>query len=775
MNRGGQKKRNTRDAIAELARKREERRRSASDYKRNRLNQIAKNERDGRPGDVDFQRMIQQYRTTTKLRKRSHKPIDSSNINIAIRKRPIMSREVARKDWDSITCLHPLTLVHQSSTKVDGISKFLSTTEFSFDHSFDETDDNDSVYRNTAQPLIPFVLNGGNATVFAYGQTGSGKTYTMTAIQEMAAADIFSMLDQEHRHGDLGVRVSFFEIYGGRCIDLLNRRSRLSIREDGKGNVVVVGLTQQDCAVAGDMLDVMKLGHEARATSKTEMNETSSRSHAICRVDVYNRTTNRTVGKFSLIDLAGSERGVDTKNHNRQRRIEGAEINKSLLALKECIRALDNRSRVKVHVPYRASKLTLVLKDSFSKQSRTVMICNISPGASAAEHTLNTLRYADRVKQKEVVHAYNMESTMPNIRKKMILEVNEEEEEEEENKDNKRHHKNNKKKQQAAPMSPMGVRLKTVQKAAREGKISLEQKNKMKSDIIEQAMGDGNNRGGSGKKGGSKSEGAVAVKKKGGRPPVASGRRQSKRQQQQQQQRQLEQEQNQPTSIMSAAAPSRRQWGNRRASGGGNGASSKAKDRDDPEQPHRGGGGGGGRVQRMKKTSATPPENTPPKRRGGRRATSERNATVSPSNEEEDREDIMAPVPSPHNKDLEMLHRSLRANRAQDGSAAYGDGGSAELLDMHVIISELVKEEEDLLEEHMVAVTTSAELLTEEGKLLARVNGENVVDYDIDMYAERLDEILEQKLLMYKKLQINLKRFRRHLKAEEEHSKKMRN
>ena len=87
----------------------------------------------------------------------------------------------------------------------------------------------------------------------------------------------------------------------------------------------------------------------------------------------------------------------DTKNHNRQRRVEGAEINKSLLALKECIRALDNRTGTrKVHVPYRASKLTLVLKDSFSKVSRTVMICNISPGASASEHTLNTLRYADR-------------------------------------------------------------------------------------------------------------------------------------------------------------------------------------------------------------------------------------------------------------------------------------------------------------------------------------------------------------------------------------------
>ena len=247
MNRG--KKKNTRNAIEELARKRDERRRSAAAYKKNRQAAADKNVREGRPGDIDFQRMIADFRSNTKLRKRSHKPIDASNINIAIRKRPIMTKEVERKDWDSITCLHPLTLVHQCSTKVDGISKYLSTNEFSFDHSFDELDDNESVYKNTAQPLIPFVCSGGNATVFAYGQTGSGKTYTMTAIQEMAALDIFTTMKQERK--DLGVRVSFFEIYGGKCIDLLNRRNRLAIREDGKGHVVVVGVLEQECDNAG--------------------------------------------------------------------------------------------------------------------------------------------------------------------------------------------------------------------------------------------------------------------------------------------------------------------------------------------------------------------------------------------------------------------------------------------------------------------------------------------------------------------------------------------
>ena len=233
------KPKSTVEKIEELRRNREERRRSADQFKRQRQQDKRRNEEMGRPGDIDFQRMIQNFRRTTKLKKRSHRPLDQNdpraNINICIRKRPVMAHEIKRKDWDAITCLHPLTLVHKCEHKVDGITKYLTNTEFSFDHSFDEKDDNECIYRCTARPLIPFVLDGGNATVFAYGQTGSGKTYTMTGMQEMTARDVFRTLEEEHPHEDLGVKVSFFEIYGGRCIDLLNKRSKLSIREDGRG------------------------------------------------------------------------------------------------------------------------------------------------------------------------------------------------------------------------------------------------------------------------------------------------------------------------------------------------------------------------------------------------------------------------------------------------------------------------------------------------------------------------------------------------------------
>ena len=734
------KPKSTVEKIEELRRNREERRRSADQYKRQRQQDKRRNEEMGRPGDIDFQRMIQHFRRTTKLKKRSHRPVDPrdprANINICIRKRPVMQHEIKRKDWDAITCLHPLTLVHKCEHKVDGITKYLTNTEFSFDHSFDENDGNECIYRCTAQPLIPFVLDGGNATVFAYGQTGSGKTYTMTGMQEMAARDVFRKIEEEHPHEDLGVKVSFFEIYGGRCIDLLNKRSKLSIREDGRGNVVVGGICEREVSTAGEMLDVMQQGHATRATSKTEMNEVSSRSHAICRVDIFEKGVGQSRGKFSLIDLAGSERASDTKNHNRQRRMEGAEINKSLLALKECIRALGAGT----HVPYRASKLTQVLKDSFSRKSKTVMICNISPGASAAEHTLNTLRYADRVKQKEVVHAYNMESTMPNIREQMDSRDTASNGA---GKGNRQRPNSLQRERDSpppeAPMSPMGYKLKSVHAAAREGKISAEQKARFKEELIS------DHRKASAASSESKRQQHRSKPPRSGKPGSSDSKRSKN-----------------PVSKKDA----RPQWANRRA-----GAPSQAKENEQPSErdrkqaiaagKRRGVGGarerGPGSGRDMKTVAvASPPIDTPPKRKGGRRGGGVTAASrAAPA----------APMPSPHNKDLEIMHRSLRANRSESET---GDGGSsAELQNLHQIVSELVEEEENLLHAHMNSIQENAELLTEEGRLLAKVQGEDVVDYDIDMYAERLDEILSTKIRMYTELHNNLKMFREHLAKEE--------
>lgn len=387
--------------IQKLAKQRANRRKSAEDFKRKRIIEIKKNEKLGQPGDVDFQRMIRCFQKYQMSYAQKHSNTGEVKINVVTRKRPVSDKELMNKDFDSVSVSNPCVWVHNCKLKVDGITKHLNNYPFMLDHAFDENVDNELVYNHTAKYLVDFAINGGRATCFAYGQTGSGKTYTMSGVQSLAAQDVFKLIDSpQHRDKDIEVHCAFFELYGGRCVDLLHDRRVCAIREDGKGRVQIESLGEIIVSDESELLDLIEKGMNARTTHATEMNNDSSRSHAICQIalrKVSARDGSEPYGKLSLIDLAGSERGQDTKHHNRQRRQESAEINKSLLALKECVRALDSGSS---HVPYRGSKLTMVLKDSFSVNARTVMISCISPVASSSDHTLNTLRYADRVKEK---------------------------------------------------------------------------------------------------------------------------------------------------------------------------------------------------------------------------------------------------------------------------------------------------------------------------------------------------------------------------------------
>lgn len=244
----------------------------------------------------------------------------------------------------------------------------------------------------------------------AYGQTGSGKTHTMggdfkgkvqdckTGIYAMATKDVFALLrSQKYRNLNLTVSASFFEIYSGKVFDLLSEKNKLRVLEDGKQQVQIVGLTEQLVESVEDVLKLIQHGNSTRTSGQTSANANSSRSHAVFQLALRPVGSVKIHGKFSFIDLAGNERGADTSSANRQTRMEGAEINKSLLALKECIRALGKQN---AHLPFRVSKLTQVLRDSFiGEKSKTCMIAMISPGLSSCEHTLNTLRYANRVKE----------------------------------------------------------------------------------------------------------------------------------------------------------------------------------------------------------------------------------------------------------------------------------------------------------------------------------------------------------------------------------------
>ncbi|KAL4433699.1 hypothetical protein ABPG75_000140 [Micractinium tetrahymenae] len=323
---------------------------------------------------------------------------DAPKIRVIVRKRPLNKKELERGESDVLECdaAASCLYVNEPKVKVD-LTKYVERHTFRFDDVFDERVDNSQLYEQAVQPLVGTIFRGGKGTCFAYGQTGSGKTYTMSPLPLRAAGDIFSIMQQPNFQG-LSLHVSCYEIYGGKVFDLLNGRKKLEVREDGRRRVQVVGLRELAVGSLAVLQQLCDHAAAARSTGSTGANDESSRSHSIlCFALRTNTEPAKMVGKLSFIDLAGSERGADTYENDKQTRLEGAEINKSLLALKECIRALDADAR---HIPFRGSKLTEVLRDSFiGKNARTVMIANVSPNSCSCEHTLNTLRYADRVKE----------------------------------------------------------------------------------------------------------------------------------------------------------------------------------------------------------------------------------------------------------------------------------------------------------------------------------------------------------------------------------------
>ncbi|KAM5217182.1 kinesin-like protein KIF2B [Hipposideros larvatus] len=390
--------------IEKLRKQREKRRRLQLELRAQR----ALDAHTGNP-NCEIMRMIEECRRhldssamPTLQRREDHR------ICVCVRKRPLNQREATMKDLDIITIpSDSVVMVHESKQKVD-LTRYLENQTFCFDHAFDDKASNEFVYRFTAQPLVESIFRKGMATCFAYGQTGSGKTHTMggafsgrdqdcsKGIYSLVAQDVFLLL-KTSAYEKMGLKVygTFFEIYGGKVYDLLNWKKLLPVREDGNQQIQVVGLQEQEVCCVADVLNLVELGNSCRTSGQTSVNAHSSRSHAVFQIILKSR--GKLHGKFSLVDLAGNERGADTAKANRKRQLEGAEINKSLLVLKECIRALGHN---KAHTPFRASKLTQVLRDSFIGQnSSTCMIATISPGMTSCENTLNTLRYANRVKE----------------------------------------------------------------------------------------------------------------------------------------------------------------------------------------------------------------------------------------------------------------------------------------------------------------------------------------------------------------------------------------
>ncbi|USP76240.1 hypothetical protein yc1106_03514 [Curvularia clavata] len=295
---------------------------------------------------------------------------------------------------------------------------------FAFDRVFDDTTSQSDVYEATTKPLLDSVLEGYNATVFAYGATGCGKTHTITGTSQqpgiifLTMQELFEKIQEIQDEKVTEITLSYLEIYNETIRDLLvegGSKQPLMLREDANQAVSVAGLSSHRPQNVQEVMDMIVRGNEYRTMSPTEANATSSRSHAVLQINVSSKDRNASVNEphtmatLSIIDLAGSERASATKNRG-ERLTEGANINKSLLALGSCINALcDPRKRN--HIPYRNSKLTRLLKFSLGGNCRTVMIVCVSPSSAHYDETQNTLRYANRAKNiqtKVTKNVYNV-------------------------------------------------------------------------------------------------------------------------------------------------------------------------------------------------------------------------------------------------------------------------------------------------------------------------------------------------------------------------------
>ncbi|XP_076039789.1 kinesin-like protein KIF18A [Oratosquilla oratoria] len=277
--------------------------------------------------------------------------------------------------------------------------------KFWFEKVFNEDSTNHDVFEDTTKKIVNTLLDGYNCSVFAYGATGAGKTFTMLGkphmpgITFLTVMELYRCIEEQKEQKLCEVGVSYLEVYNETVRDLLSPGGVLNVQEAGN-QVRIPGLTFHKPTGAEDLMETLARGNKNRSQHPTDANAESSRSHAVFQVFVKQQDRiadikgNITIAKLSMIDLAGSERGAVTGFKGSRFR-EGANINKSLLALGNCINALADGQR---HIPYRDSKLTRLLKDSIGGSCCSVMIANVSPAISSFEDTFNTLRYANRAK-----------------------------------------------------------------------------------------------------------------------------------------------------------------------------------------------------------------------------------------------------------------------------------------------------------------------------------------------------------------------------------------
>lgn len=343
------------------------------------------------------------------IKKKSSKTSSSAEVvtqcvQVVVRCRPMDEKE-KNQNFTNVVEVFPSRGAVEIRNPREEASKN-AVKVFSFDSVYDWNSTQQDIYEETVRPLVSSVLDGFNGTIFAYGQTGTGKTYTMEGSKDVSKKrgmiprtfeQIFTHISRSENIQYL-VSASYLEIYQEEIRDLLHQDQslRFELKEKPDTGVFVKDLSSSVCKSAEEIQNLMKCGNQNRTVGTTNMNEHSSRSHAIFMITIeMGDNCGIRVGRLNLVDLAGSERQSKT-GASGERLKEASKINLSLSALGNVISALvDGKTS---HVPYRDSKLTRLLQDSLGGNSKTIMIANIGPASYNYDETLTTLRYANRAK-----------------------------------------------------------------------------------------------------------------------------------------------------------------------------------------------------------------------------------------------------------------------------------------------------------------------------------------------------------------------------------------
>lgn len=359
-------------------------------------------------------------------------------MRVICRFRPSNEREkrenVAAKQADGVS----LDVLDTRTVQVVGPGT-KEVLNFSFDHVFGETAGQRQVYEVTARDTVQDMLDGYNGTIFAYGQTGAGKTFTMTSnldgspetrgIIPRACAQLFSHIEQDTSGTEYTIKCSFLEIYKETLRDLLDPKSltKLKIRETPARGVWVEGLTEAFVASQHDIISLLQLGEQSRATASTNMNAVSSRSHSLFVITLVQKLKDGSTksSRLNLADLAGSEK-VGKTGATGETLEEAKKINQSLSALGNCIVALTKSADKRKHVPYRDSKLTFILRESLGGNSKTTLLIACSPHLYNLEETISTLRFGQRaksIKNQVKINAHRSVTELEMIVTKLQAEV----------------------------------------------------------------------------------------------------------------------------------------------------------------------------------------------------------------------------------------------------------------------------------------------------------------------------------------------------------------